>query len=203
MKLDSRKTASIDVDAQKGFSPLCPNELPVPDGHHIVDALNEQAKLARYRICTKDWHPYNSLHIACEMHPQFTPIEGFPNMDMYWNQHCIAGTEGAELLPGLPKESEYDFVVYKGLEKDMHPYGACYHDLAEKQPTGLIQYLLYYKIDTVIVSGLATDFCVAKTAIQLAQTTMFRIIVNLPACRAIGDTTKTIEEFKKYYIEIM
>ena len=49
--------ASIDIDAQKGFTPLCPNELPVPEGHLIVDELNSNAKLANYRIASRDAHP--------------------------------------------------------------------------------------------------------------------------------------------------
>ena len=44
------KIASFDVDAQKGFTPLCPNELPVPEGDAIVPALNQLAARAQLRI---------------------------------------------------------------------------------------------------------------------------------------------------------
>ena len=50
------KIAAIDVDVQNTFTPVCPQELPVPEGHLIADALNAQAKLADYRVMTKDAH---------------------------------------------------------------------------------------------------------------------------------------------------
>ncbi len=64
MKINFDTTASFDVDAQKGFSPVCPDELPVPDGDKIVDELNAQATFAKYRIGSKDWHHNNAIHIA-------------------------------------------------------------------------------------------------------------------------------------------
>ncbi|MBL0949971.1 MAG: nicotinamidase, partial [Pseudomonas sp.] len=50
------KIASFDVDAQKGFTPLCPNELPVPEGDVIVPALNQLAERAQLRVGSKDAH---------------------------------------------------------------------------------------------------------------------------------------------------
>jgi len=179
------ETASLDVDAQKGFSPLCPNELPVPDGHTIVDALNSQAKYAKFRVCSMDCHPATALWLADETHPQLSPITNHPNLDVHWNKHCIVGTEGWELLDGLPKVSEYDYVVSKGIAPDMHPYGACYHDLKGTRSTGLIEFLKANGVKNVIVGGLATDFCVKATVFQLAP--HFKVLVNLAACRAIGD----------------
>ena len=53
--------ASFDVDAQCGFSPLCPNELPVPNGDQIVEALNGNSEYATYRLGSKDLHPSNAI----------------------------------------------------------------------------------------------------------------------------------------------
>jgi len=183
-------TATIDIDCQKGFTPLCPDELPIPHGHTIVNELNRQATFARLRICTKDWHPVNAIWIATKEHPQLSYISAFtlashPNVDFYWNAHCIAGTRGAELLDGLPKETDYNLVIYKGLEKNMHPYGAAYHDLGEKFSTGLIEFLKYHQITNVLLGGLALDYCVLITAKQLAKKG-FNVVVNLEACRALG-----------------
>ena len=69
---------------------------------------------------------------------------------------------------------------------DLHPYGACYHDLAEKLSTGVIEFLRCNDVTTVIVGGLATDFCVATTARQLQQTGRFKVILHLDACRGIA-----------------
>ena len=184
------KVASFDVDSQKGFTPLCPNELPVPEGDKIVDELNAQAKLATIRVGSKDCHPPNAIWIADEKHPVFSPVEnGGENVDIHWPPHCIVGTRGNELLDGLPKVEEYDFFVFKGIEPNLHPYGACYHDMQEKLSTGIIEYLKKKEVTHVIVGGLATDYCVKKTVLQLASAG-FNVIVNLAACRAVDKITE-------------
>lgn len=189
-------TASLDVDAQQGFTPLCPEELPVPKGDEIVEELNRQAGAARLRIGSKDAHCRAALHIATAAAPQFTPV-GAPNTDIRWNAHCIMGTRGAELLPGLPHWLAYDYFVFKGIEPDAHPYGACYHDLGDTRSTGLIEYLRQNRIETVLVGGLATDFCVKTTVLQLLSA-RFKVVLNLAACRGIGipkeDGSTTVDE---------
>ena len=144
---------SIDVDAQKTFTPLCPKELPVNEGHLIVEELNAQAALADLRVMTKDAH-------------------------------------------------------------ELHPYGACFHDIEEKLSTGLIEWLRCQNTDTVIVGGLATDYCVKTTVLQLLKGGNWQVIVNEAACRGIAPDTietawqemrsagvmilKNAEEIKKY-----
>ncbi len=54
---DKDKIASFDVDPQRGFTPLCPTELPINGGDKIADELNKQAKYAAYRLVSKDEHP--------------------------------------------------------------------------------------------------------------------------------------------------
>ncbi len=186
-RFDRNRTASFDVDVQKGFTPLCPNELPVTGGETLADALNRQAALAVLRVGSKDAHPPNALWRADDDHPQFSPLEG-PNLDIRWNAHCVVGTRGHELIDGLPHPSSYDFFVQKGIERDMHPYGACFHDLAERQSTGVIEFLKVRGIDTVLVGGLATDYCVRTTALQLRRAG-FQVVVNLAACRGIAPET--------------
>jgi nicotinamidase/pyrazinamidase len=186
------KIASFDVDAQKGFTPICPDELPVKGGDEIVDELNEQAKFASYRVGSKDCHPPKALWTADESHPVFSPVEnGGPNVDIHWPSHCVVGTKGHELLDGLPKVEEYDFFVFKGIEPNLHPYGACYHDMEEKLSTGVIEWLKSKDVGYVVVGGLALDYCVETTAVQLAKAG-FKVIVNLSACRAV-DPSKVSE----------
>jgi nicotinamidase/pyrazinamidase len=185
------KTASLDVDCQKGFSPLCPDELPVPGGDLIVDALNKQAQFGKLRACSVDWHPADALWLATEDKPQFTPITDHPDLDMHWKAHCIVGTEGAQLLPGLPIQ-DYNYIVYKGTRPNMHPYGACYHDLSDTRTTGLIEFFKMSGIEHVIVGGLAFDYCVKTTAIQLSK--HFKVTINLDATRSIGDPKVAVTE---------
>ena len=82
-------------------------------------------------------------------------------------------------------------MVHQGIEKHMHPYGACYHDLGNKKTTGVIEVLRANGIELVLVGGLATDYCVKNTAIQL-KLAGFDVVVNLSACRHIADETLSI-----------
>lgn len=187
--IKNRVVASFDVDPQKGFTPVCPNELPVPEGDLIVNELNAMASLASIRVGSKDAHAPNAIWVASEKHPQFTPVEGdYPDMDIHWASHCVVGTEGFEFIDGLPKPEDYDFVVYKGIERHMHPYGACYHDLANTMSTGVIEFLKAKGVEVVLIGGLATDYCVKNTALQLKDAG-FDVIVNLAACRHISKDT--------------
>jgi len=190
------RTASHNVDPQKGFTPLCPNELPVPDGDKIVDELNAQNNLVKYKTVSKDVHPANAIWLANENTPQFTPVLG-DNVDIAWNAHCMSGTIGAELIDGLPKMIEYDFFVSKGFEADLHPYSSCYHDLHKDVSTGLIEWYESRGISTVIVAGLATNYCVGETCKDLSNAG-FEVVLNLGGCKGIG----TEEELNKY-VEIL
>ena len=185
--IDRESTASFDVDAQKGFTPLCPTELPVAGGETLAQALNRQAELARIRIGSKDAHPADPIWKVEQDKPQFSPVAG-KSVDIRCNLHCVAGTRGHELIDGLPHPADYDFFVQKGVEPDMHPYGACYNDLAGRQSTGVIEFLQINGIRTVIVGGLATDYCVKMTALQL-RAAGFEVVVNLEACRGISAET--------------
>ncbi len=181
--------ASFDVDAQNCFTPLCPDELPVPDGHSIVSELNRQALLAGLRLGSKDAHSPSAVWIANHESPQFTPIHDHENLDLHWNLHAVPGTLGFELLEGLPPVNEYDFFVWKGIEPNMHPYGACFHDLSDSKSTGVIEFLRDRRIETVLVGGLALDFCVKTTVLQLCQAG-FRVIVNQSATRSLSMETE-------------
>ena len=178
------KTASHNVDPQKGFTPLCPKELPVPYGDTIVDELNGQNGIVKYKTVSKDVHPENAIWLASRKQPQFSPVVG-DSVDVAWNAHCMSGTIGAELLDGLPKMINYDFFVAKGFEPDLHPYSSCYHDLKKTVSTGLIEWYNSKEITTIIVGGLATNYCVGQTVIDLVDAG-FQVILNLGGCKGIG-----------------
>lgn len=188
MKQTNYRIAAIDVDAQKTFTPLCPDELPVPDGDEVVAELNAQARLADVRVATKDAHSPQALWVV-ESYDQMLKPVNLPNADVSWVAHAVPGTSGFELLDGLPAITDYDFLVYKGIEPDMHPYGACFHDLADRLSTGLIEWLRQQQVSLVLVGGLAFDYCVKLTALQL-KAAGFEVLVNLAACRSISEETE-------------
>ncbi|MBY6205101.1 isochorismatase family protein [Halomonas denitrificans] len=198
------RIASFDVDAQRTFTPLCPDELPVPDGDAITWELNRQAELARVRVGSKDAHSPKAAWVTDDATKIGQPgVEG-DNVEEHWPVHAVPGTEGFELLPGLPRPADYDFFVWKGVELDMHPYGACYHDLAETMSTGVIEWLKARGVTHVLVGGLATDYCVNATARQLAGAG-FRTILNRAACRGIApETTEAaLAELRAAGVEIV
>ncbi|MGC5700843.1 nicotinamidase [Pseudomonas sp. NFXW11] len=195
-------TASFDVDAQKSFTPLCPDELPVAEGDRIGGELNFIATLASLRIGSKDAHSPQAPWVVAS-HAQMLQPTGLAHADLTWVSHCVPGTEGFTLLDELPAPYDYDYFVWKGVEPDLHPYGACYHDLHGKLSTGVIEYLNSRGVQQVIVGGLALDFCVKTTALQLAAAG-FQVIVHLPACRAISPegATQAIEDMQQAGIRV-
>jgi nicotinamidase/pyrazinamidase len=182
--------ASFDVDAQYTFTPVCAGELPVAGGDEIAAELNAQAMFAALRVGSKDAHSVHAHWLASPDAPAFSAVAG-PNMDIRWPAHAIVGTRGFDLLDTLPKPCDYNYFVWKGVEPDMHPYGACFHDLGGRLSTGVIEFLGARGIRTVLVGGLALDYCVVTTALQLAQAS-FNVIVNLAACRGIAEQSCTV-----------
>ncbi len=194
---NKEKIAAFDIDCQNTFTPVCPDELPVAEGDQIADELNAQAQYAGTRIASRDAHSLNALWLSDENHAPLTPIEGYPDLDIRWPAHAIIGTKGFDFIAGLDPKA-YDFQIFKGIEPDKHPYGACYHDLADTLSTGAIEYLQNKGITTVICGGLATDYCVKNTVLQLRKAG-FDVILNKAACRGIAlETVATaMDEMQK------
>lgn len=197
------KIAAFDIDAQNTFTPVCPGELPVAEGDLIVGELNVQATFASLRLASRDAHSPLAVWIANAEQPPLSPVRGYPDVDIRWPAHAIVGTKGFDFIDGL-NPSDYDFQVYKGIEIDKHPYGACYHDLANTLSTGAIEYLRCHGITTVICGGLATDYCVKNTVLQL-HAAGFEVILNLAACRGIAPDTvaSALEEMRALGITIV
>ena len=183
-----RVIVSIDVDAQKTFTPLCPAELPVAGGDTIAAELNAQAALADLRVMTKDAHSQKAAWIVDNSVDMLKPT-GLKNADLTWVAHAMIGSEGYGLLDGLPDLDGYDYCVWKGVDPALHPYGACYHDIEERLSTGLIEWLAAKQARFVLVGGLATDYCVKHTVLQLCRGGNWQVIVNRAACRGIAPET--------------
>ena len=190
---------SLEVDSQRSFSPLCPEELPVEDALSIVPELNYQATLADFRVFSREMHSPKAPWIARGQLKAGVKMD-LPNIDSAWPAHAIAGTEGAERLPGLPGPEHYDFLIYKGVEPSFHPYGVCFHDLEEKISTGFLEWLHHQKIGLLIVGGLDIDHCVKGSVLQLLRYTKgAEVILNLAASRGMASDTvvSALDEMQK------
>jgi nicotinamidase/pyrazinamidase len=102
-----------------------------------------------------------------------------------WPDHCVQGTEGARLAKGFNIPTT-QLVVRKGFHKDVDSYSA-FLEADRKTHTGLAGYLRERGIKTIFVTGLATDFCVAWTAMD-ARAAGFAAYVVEDACSDIDIT---------------
>jgi nicotinamidase/pyrazinamidase len=158
MRLGNLETSAlIVVDAQCGFSELCPQELPVPGGLAIVPAINRLLELNWARIdASQDWHPPD--------HCSF-----FGQRDNLYPPHCVQGTRGAEFLPGLRSE-RFHTIWRKGFFRDRDAYAIT------AQHPAFIALLRSTNIESVVVCGLAKNICVFYTARDLRKAG-FQVII--------------------------
>jgi nicotinamidase/pyrazinamidase len=145
-----RSSGLLVVDAQRGFTELCPEELPVPGGLATVPAINRLLGLAWGRIdASQDWHP-----------PDHRSFRG--RRDNLYPPHCVIGTPGAEFLPGLHTE-RFHAVWRKGFDRDFEAYAVT------AQHPGFPAVLRAGGIDRVVVCGLATNICCFYAARDLRR----------------------------------
>src|SRR5579859_881955 len=128
------------VDAQRGFSELCPAELPVPGALDIVPRINRLLELPWARIdASTDWHP-----------PDHCSFLG--GRDNLYPPHCVAGTPGADFLPGL-NVLRFQAIWRKGFERDRDAYAITV------QHPAFPKMLKASGIRMVVVCGIATNIC--------------------------------------------
>jgi nicotinamidase/pyrazinamidase len=173
--------ALIVIDVQNDF---CPGgALAVPKGDEIVPLVNRLIGQFQHVVLTQDWHPKgHSSFASTHKGDAFTTIKlGYGDQTL-WPDHCVQGTKGAEFHRDLVvRESE--LVLRKGFRKEIDSYSAFYeNDRATK--TGLNGYLRDRGLKRLFMCGLATDFCVAWSALD-GRREGFPIIVVEDACRAI------------------
>ena len=176
------KDALIVVDVQNDF---CPGgRLAVQKGDEVVPLVNELAKRFENVVLTQDWHPPGHQSFA-NSHPGSRPFDSIKlayGEQVLWPDHCVQGSDGAALHKDLAVPHA-QLVVRKGWRKDVDSYSA-FLEADRKSRTGLEGYLDERGIKRVFVCGLATDFCVAWTALD-ARKLGFGCAVVEDACRAI------------------
>ncbi len=172
----------IVIDIQNDF---CPGgALAVSGGDEIVPLVNSMIKDASHVVLTQDWHPAGHSSFASS-HPGKSPFETviMPYGEQtLWPDHCIQGTGGAEFHSGLDWTAA-ELVVRKGFRSGIDSYSAFFEN-DRKTPTGLAGYLRERGLTKVTLCGLATDFCVAFSALD-AVAHGFETTVALDASRGI------------------
>jgi nicotinamidase/pyrazinamidase len=188
--------ALIVIDVQNDF---CPGgALAVEDGDAIVPLVNRMIQAAPHVILTQDWHPAGHSSFASR-HAGKTPFETV-EMDYgaqtLWPDHCVQGTKGAAFHADLDW-TRAELIVRKGFRPAIDSYSAFFEN-DRTTPTGLGGYLKERGIRSLTLAGLATDFCVAYSALDAARLG-FSVTVAMDACRAIdlaGSLAAMTDEMK-------
>jgi nicotinamidase/pyrazinamidase len=156
--------ALILVDIQNDFLPA--GALAVPDGDAVIPVANRLQLLFPLVVATQDWHPANHGSFAAN-HPgkkvfEQIDLNGLPQT--LWPIHCVQGTAGAELAPGLNRERIVK-VFQKGTDAGIDSYSG-FFDNGHRRATGMAEWLKGRGVTEVFVCGLATDYCVKFTALD-------------------------------------
>lgn len=174
--------ALIGIDIQNDF---CPDgALAVGDGDAVVPRVNALMDRFAVTILTQDWHPPAHQSFAAN-HPGAAPFsqKHMPyGAQVLWPRHCVIGSHGAAFHPGLHADRA-DMILRKGTNPAIDSYSAFFEN-DQRTPTGLEGYLRSRGITTLTLAGLATDFCVAYSALD-ATRLGFAVTVQLDACRSI------------------
>jgi nicotinamidase/pyrazinamidase len=174
--------ALLVIDVQNCFVPG--GSLAVKDGAAVIPVINALTKVFANVIMTQDWHTADHVSFASQ-HPGKSPFETIAlpyGTQVLWPDHCVQGTSGAALVPGLDI-AHTRMVLRKGFRKDVDSYSA-FLEADRKTQTGLAGYLRGSGISRVFLCGLATDFCVAWSALD-ARKLGFEAVVIEDACRGI------------------
>ena len=170
------------VDLQNDFLPG--GALAVPGGDAIVGPINVLAQRFAHVVLTQDWHPPGHLSFASS-HAGRAPFSSVAldyGAQVLWPDHCVQGTRGAE-FSALLDIPHAELVLRKGHRRSIDSYSA-FVEADGRTRTGLAGYLRERGFTRVFLAGLATDFCVAYSAVD-ARAADFEAVVIEDACRAI------------------
>lgn len=204
--------AIVLVDVQRGFMPASEGkrlnapgfgELPVNGGENIVQPINELLEWAAKRgyiiVSTQDWHPPETAHFSKE-----------PNYKTTWPVHCVMDTPGGYLHPELKSEL-IDRRFVKGTEEltegdtdtSYSGYFAYHYDTGEMLP----MYLKRLEVTETVIVGLAYDYCVGETALDLKSFELsdHRVIVLPDLTRGVDVNSNMVmaDKLDKAGVELM
>lgn len=177
----------IIVDVQNDFTPG--GALEVADGDMVVPVINRLQKHFDLVVATQDWHPQNHMSFASnhEKKEPFDTIELYGREQVLWPDHCVQGSEGAEIHPALDIR-RVEAIFRKGADPKIDSYSGFY-DNGHQKSTGLAGYLREKGAGELYFCGLAADICVYFT-ISDALKEGFSVVL-------IEDATRPLDP-KKY-----
>ncbi len=183
------RDALLVVDIQHGFIDAL-DELPVPGASEVIPIINRLLPLFGVRAASQDWHPPGHGSFASR-HPGAKPFElgelgGV--QQIYWPDHCVAGTRGAAFHPELETRL-IQAIFRKGMDPLVDSYSV-FNDNARRNPTGLQGYLANLRVRRLAIAGLALDYCVRWSGLDAIRLLPgVEVIVVVDACRPVSAAT--------------
>lgn len=195
--------ALIVIDLQNDF---CPGgALAVAGGDQIVGGVNALMASAGAVVLTQDWHPADHASFASQ-HPGFDPFALTAmayGPQVLWPDHCVQGTDGADFHADLDVDRA-DLILRKGFRREIDSYSAFFEN-DQTTPTGLEGYLRSRDITRLDFVGLATDFCVAWSALDAVRLGFeARVLTDL--CRGIdldGSMAKALKDMRAAGVDLI
>ncbi len=185
-------TALIVVDVQNDF---CEGgSLPVQGGRAVAVRVAELMRTRRYDAvaATRDHHVDPGAHFS-----------DTPDFVESWPAHCVAGTVGAQFAPGLDA-SRFDAVFYKGAREAAY---SGFEGTTSPEPgagESLARWLRARDVTDVDVVGLATDYCVAATALDAVHEGFrTRVLLHCTAGVAAGTTAQAEQRMREAGVELV
>ncbi|MEE2643384.1 MAG: bifunctional nicotinamidase/pyrazinamidase [Myxococcota bacterium] len=194
MAKEIENSALLVIDVQNDFLPG--GALAVPEGDQVVPIV--EALLPRFSIAvaTQDWHPPEHGSFAAN-HSDRQPgevIELNGLTQILWPTHCVSGSEGAEFAAPL-STSNFTKVFRKGSDPQVDSYSG-FFDNGRRHETGLHTWLRSEGVDHLYILGLATDYCVAWSALDAVELG-FAVTLVEDGCRGVELNSGDIERAKK------
>jgi nicotinamidase/pyrazinamidase len=183
--------AFIIVDIQYDFIPG--GALAVPEGDRVIPVINALQKHFDLVVATQDWHPAGHGSFA-SAHPGHKPgdiIQLNGLTQILWPDHCVQGSPGAEFVKDLDR-SKVRRVFQKGTDPGVDSYSGLF-DNGHRKDTGLGDFLRDQGVTDVYIAGLAADYCVKFTALDVVNLG-YRTHVYRNACRGVNLYPTDVEQ---------
>jgi nicotinamidase/pyrazinamidase len=208
IRYDRHRSVLLVVDMQADFMPG--GALPVAEGDRLVEPIGTLMRTGHFGHCaaTQDWHPRGHISFASS-HPGHKPydvIELYGREQVLWPDHCVQGTQNAQLHRDLPWE-RVRVIVRKGTDPLVDSYSTFRNNWdrhGERPATGLAGYLQELGVKEVFLCGLARDYCVKWSAEDAAEVG-FRVYVLWDLTRLVdpGSDARVREDLERRGVQII
>jgi len=206
MKLNIEKTGVVVVDVQGDFTEIKNGSLAVAGTNQdYVDNVQKATLALKAKglklFATQDFHPKD--HVSFFTNHKDKAVLDAVRIDdrtqILWPPHCVMGTPNAQILLD---NTLFESIVKKGCDPKFDSYSGFFDDGGAA--TGLDKLLKFHHLDTLIIYGLATDYCVKATAMD-ARKSGFKVVLIDDLCNGVAeDTTKAaLKEMARADIQIV